>query len=87
VGRVVSVGEAYGKNGGDELTKQAVVVSRPTSEAVYIGTKPAAGVIPTRPLMMPEQKPRMENLPEYMYSRSTQPMPPPQAARLVLMTT
>jgi hypothetical protein len=37
--------------------------------------------------MMPEQKPMMLNFLVWKYSRRVQPMPPPQAARLVLTTT
>ena len=43
--------------------------------------------MPTRPEMMPEQKPMMLNFCVYRYSRSVQPIPPPHAARLVLTTT
>lgn len=48
---------------------------------------PAAGVMPTSPEMMPEQKPMMLNFCVCMYSSSVQPMPPPHAARFVFTTT
>lgn len=68
------------------VKKEAQDVSAPTNAAVSMGTKPQAGVMPTRPEMMPEQKPMMENLRVKRYSRATQARPPPEAARLVLQT-
>ena len=68
------------------VKKDAQEVSAPTNAAVSMGTKPQAGVMPTRPAIMPEQKPMMENLRVKKYSNPTQARPPPEAARLVLQT-
>jgi hypothetical protein len=53
----------------------------PINGPTEIGVKPAAGVMPTRPEMMPEQAPMMENFLVWRYSRRDQVIPPLQAAR------
>jgi hypothetical protein len=48
-------------------------------------TKPAAGVITTRPATIPEQKPRTEGLPRSSHSAQAQTKPATAAARVVVV--
>src|SRR6185369_17329128 len=58
---------------------------RPSMRAAPGCTKPAAGVITTRPATTPEPKPRALGLPEWIHSANIQVSPAAAGARVVVV--
>src|SRR5690606_9526263 len=64
--------------------KQAREVIRPMASAPEGATKPAAGVMPTKPAIAPEQAPSKEGWPLLIHSPKAQATTPMAAANMVL---